>query len=190
MSAALPDDLAMSLTFIPESGRTYAVIYGCNNKQMRAIETRIRAAEDTTDHHLLLPGVFAELERERLLGLVEDLVDRFTLASDIFKNSRWDQDGKKMQDYLSICLQCRSLMHHIHAVKRQLRAFIDEIDTLQREWELTPPACHRDTDKRQRVLATGQRIKRRLQDIVDEYDDKIDQCETMTQDLSLAMQTV
>src|SRR5687767_570072 len=109
MSAYLPDDLALSATFIPETWATFAIIYGCSGIQIRDIEKRIRSAGQSTDHPLLFAAVFAELERERLVNTVDDLVDKFTLRSEIIENKAWDpdlnMDAPKIQEYLGLCLQ-------------------------------------------------------------------------------------
>ncbi|KAK0725507.1 hypothetical protein B0H67DRAFT_659078 [Lasiosphaeris hirsuta] len=184
-------DLALSTTYIPSLRKVYCVIYGCSTAQMKAIEKRIWAAGDCTDHPLLLTGILAELEREKLVNMAEDLVDQFTLGSDVLENKSWDPNSPKMQQYLAICLQSRGLADQIRAVKRQIFKLIAETEMLERQWkqDSTSDSSCQDSGKQRRLIGTGQRIKERLQDIMNEYDDKTDECKMMANNLSLAMQS-
>lgn len=82
MSSYLPNDLAVSVTYIPHSEMTYAIVYGCNEAQITAIEKRVQSAGDNSRHPMLMIGIFAELERERLVAHVDKLLDQFAMRSD------------------------------------------------------------------------------------------------------------
>ena len=199
MAAALPDDLALSTTYIPSTGITYSVVYGCNDSQMDEIWRRVWLAGDHADHPLLVVGIFMELDRERLIGMAESLADKFTLGSDILENKSWDSTNPKMQGYLEVCLRSRTLVDYIRAVKRQLAKVLVEIDGLERFWRqskhmVSNARTKAEKGKRQRkitrMLETGEKMKQRIHEMLDEYDDKIDECRKMAQNLSLAMQSV
>jgi len=218
MSTSLPDDLALSVTFVPSTAHTYAVVYGCSLEQTQAIETRLRSAGRHTDHPLLIAGIFAELERQRLIAATDSLVDRFALSSSaISGGAPFDPNSARIQEYFSICLKSRNLVDQIRAVKRQLAVFSSELDLLERQWrsqlsqrkkstatksglgekdyKKEGVATSRDGDEGwinrvKSAVETGKQIKRRLADINVEYDDKIDECEMIAQNLPLAMQTV
>jgi len=198
MAAALPDDLALSTAYIPSTGTTYSVIYGCSDSQMDEIWRRVWSAGDHADHPLLVIGIFMELDRERLIGMAESLADKFTLGSDILENKSWDSTNPKMQGYLEVCLRSRTLVDYIRAAKRQLAKVLVEIDELERVWRQSkhsgPNAKTKaEKEKRQRKIArmldTGDKMKQRIREMLDEYDDKIDECKKMAQNLSLAMQS-
>ncbi|OLN96286.1 hypothetical protein CCHL11_04449 [Colletotrichum chlorophyti] len=193
MSADLLEDLALSSTYIPSTASNFAIMYGCNDVQMAIIEDRIRKAGDQLHHPLLMPGIFAELERDRLVKAVEKLIDRFTLRSDRLENATWspesDLDGKQTQEHLSLCLQSRSLMDHIRSVKRQLNKLLREIDEVNEELASLSAANQLPADLAS-LTSVGKKMKRRVQDIMIEYDDKIDDCNMMLCNTSLAMQTV
>ncbi|KAH6632299.1 hypothetical protein F5144DRAFT_247604 [Chaetomium tenue] len=201
MTAALPNDLALSTTYIPSTGATYSVVYGCNDSQMDEIWRRLWLAGDHTDHPLLVVGIFMELDRERLIGMAESLADKFTLGSDILENKSWDSTNPKMQGYLEVCLRSRTLIDYIRAAKRQLAKVLVEIDGLERLWRQSNPKrtvsrarLKAEKGKRQRkikrMLETGEKMKQRIREMLDEYDDKVDECKKMAQNLSLAMQSV
>jgi hypothetical protein len=200
MAAALPDDLALSTTYIPSAGITYSVVYGCNDSQMHEIWRRVSSASDHADHPLLVVGIFMELDRERLIGMAECLADKFTLGSDILENKSWESTNPKMQGYLEVCLRSRTLIDYIRAVKRQLTKVLVEIDELEKLWRQSKHTRSNDNanpkaekEKRQRkitgMLETGEKMKQRIREMLDEYDDKIDECKKMAQNLSLAMQS-
>lgn len=199
MATTLRDDLALSSTYIPSTGSTFAVVYGCTEKQMDDIEKRIRRSNEQRNHPLLMSGIFVELERKRLLAAVDQLVDDFTLKSDQLESKPWnidpkaDEDGQKTQkDYLNVCLRSRNLIDHIHASKRQLSKFLDEMDEVADELRsLGPEANRAESPAMQTKLEKiGRDMRKRVQDIIREYDDKIDECNKVVCNTSLAMQTV
>ncbi|KAI1444957.1 hypothetical protein F5Y02DRAFT_427376 [Annulohypoxylon stygium] len=182
MSATLPGDLALSLAYVPSKDTTFAVIYGCNEEQMDDIENRIKEAGDKTKYPLLLVGLLVELERERLLEKAEDLVDDFTLRSDYFDSESTkiaaDISNEKTQEYVSLCFKARSLLDHIKAVKHQLSKLADEFDRFANESKRT-----------RRFNKYGILMKKRVNDIIDEYDVKINECKMIIEDTTLATQT-
>jgi Mg2+ and Co2+ transporter CorA len=194
MSAEQPNDLALSVTHVPKQNSTFAVIYGCNNRQMEKLEKRIRSAGFAVQHPLLIVGIFAELERERLVGLSDDLVDNFTLKSDILESACWnpesDMGSEKSQQHLSLCIRSRILIDHIRAVKRQLRKLLDHVDETD-SWLLQARSVSKEESQRViRMEKVGHQIRKRIREIMDEYDDKIDECSMMSENLSLTMQTL
>ncbi|KAK4160818.1 hypothetical protein QBC43DRAFT_324689 [Cladorrhinum sp. PSN259] len=188
MSAAYRDDLAISTTYIPHSRTNFSVIYGCNDCQAHVLWERIRSAGESLSHPLIFIGIFLELERERLIALADSLADKFTLGSDILETQSWDPNNSKMQSYLGICLQSRTLVDQIRAVKRQIVKVLREIHELEKTWR-SSGATLEETERNRGMIQTGQQMKQRIEDMLDEYDDKIDECKMMAENLSLAMQT-
>lgn len=195
MSAYLPGDLALSVTYIPSTESTFAVMYGCNDQQMREVEKRARVAGDRLKYPLLLLGIFAELERDRLVAKADQLLDGFTIRSEHLENGLWDptreMNNEKTQEYLAICLQSRSLVDHIRAVKRQLLKLTTEIDEFGNYFSSHKSEAHpADGKKARRFKKAGVQMKKRVQDIINEYEDKIDECNMIVGNTTLAMQTV
>ncbi|CAH0027135.1 unnamed protein product [Clonostachys rhizophaga] len=196
MSAGLPDDLALSTTYIPATKSQFCIVYGCNKSQMQKIQRRISLAGDGLHHPLTTVGIFAEIERERLVNAVDDLVDQFSLRAEVLDMKYWNTDipvdNRKTRENLAICLRSRELADQIRSTKRQVSKFISDVDRFN-EWmigtnsEGTNNAV--DFKERMKLRETGERIKGRLQDILHEYDDKIDECKMMSESLSLIMQT-
>ncbi|OTB02218.1 hypothetical protein M426DRAFT_322794 [Hypoxylon sp. CI-4A] len=195
MSKYYPRDLALSLTYTPSTGSTFVVVYGCDAKQMRQIEKRVRVAGDTVKYPLLLIGIFVELERERLMDVADQLLDKFTLRSEYLENESWnlsdEMNDTKTQEYLTLCLQSRNVTDNIRAVKRQILKLMNEIDEFgsyfaSRKGE----ARSNDSKIARRFKKDGALMKKRLHDILNDYDNKIDECDMIVGNTTLAMQTV
>lgn len=197
MSAGLPDDLALSTTYIPATKSQFCIVYGCNKSQMQKVQRRISLAGDGLHHPLTTVGIFAEIERERLVNAVDDLVDQFSLRAEVLDMKYWNTDipvdNRKTRENLAICLRSRELADQIRSTKRQISKFISHVDRFN-EWmtDISPEGTNNTVDAKQRIKLreTGESIKGRLQDILHEYDDKIDECKMMSESLSLIMQTV
>ncbi|KAH9908537.1 hypothetical protein F4778DRAFT_350718 [Xylariomycetidae sp. FL2044] len=198
MSANLPDDVAVTVTYTPSTQTIFAVFFGCSRQQMVEVERRVHMARDKVEHPLLTVGIFAELERERLVAAVDQLLDRFTLKSEHLEGGgrswdpRTDMSSAKTQENLSLCLQSRSLADHIRAVKRQVAKLVAEIDRLGSSRLTARKGAEEraDPQKGRRLKKVGIQMKKRLAEILDEYDDKIDECDMIQSNTSLAMQTV
>lgn len=68
-------DLALTATYFPHSGLTFAILFGCPLSVEEEIVRRLSFATAEASHPLLLPGIFAELERNRHITLVEATID-------------------------------------------------------------------------------------------------------------------
>ncbi|OTA57626.1 hypothetical protein K449DRAFT_355104 [Hypoxylon sp. EC38] len=68
-------DLALTVTHFPGSGLTYAVLFGTPVYIEDEVIKRLSSAGEAASYPLLLPGIFAELERNRHVRLVEDYMD-------------------------------------------------------------------------------------------------------------------
>ncbi|KAL8408709.1 hypothetical protein RB594_007234 [Gaeumannomyces avenae] len=66
-------DLALSVTYFPSRGLTFATVYGCYlsacDEILRRLD-RMQSSHEAVAHPLLLPGIFAELEHGRHMALV------------------------------------------------------------------------------------------------------------------------
>ncbi|KAK3322803.1 hypothetical protein B0H66DRAFT_215041 [Apodospora peruviana] len=218
MNAALPCDLALSTTYIPSTHTSYSVLYGVYPAQGDEIWARLFSAlSSSPTHPLLVLGIFLELDRARLISHADSLADEFTLGADVLSSEEtpWDpstaKENLKMQRYLRVCLRSRTLADYMGTAKRQLSKVLAELDELELLWTTTPTAAaaapvpagddedylndkRRDSNDKGKeeeddLIATGKQMKQRIRDIMDEYDDRMDECGRMAQNLSLAMQT-
>jgi hypothetical protein len=202
MSHSWPHDLALSATHLYDIGLTVAVIYGCNDKQTKNIVRRLQNSGEAVRYPLLIAGIFTELERERLLDSVEELVDRFLLRTEALssKTRSWRQilncQGEKVGDLLQLYNDSRNLAKGLGDVKTQLLKLLEHIKELESfprpnthcgEFENQEPEM--DEQKR-RIKQTGSRMRERLLEISEEYDRKIDDCKMVMEDLTVTTQLV
>ena len=75
MTSEFANNLAVSSTYFAETRQTLAVIYGCNPSQMERVERLLLGSPEVHSHPMLVIGLFAELQCNRLDGLVRDLED-------------------------------------------------------------------------------------------------------------------
>lgn len=68
-------DLALTATYFPHCGLTFAVLFGCPLSLEKEILTRLSFATAEAAHPLLVPGIFAEIERSRHVHIVEATID-------------------------------------------------------------------------------------------------------------------
>ncbi|KAH6977455.1 hypothetical protein BKA56DRAFT_674268 [Ilyonectria sp. MPI-CAGE-AT-0026] len=199
-SPAWSNDVAMTLTHSPQTKTTFAIVFGCSEMQRRQIEGRLKGVTPMAlAHPMLLPGILAELERKRLTGLVEYTLDRFTLRAGGTSMVAGGRVGtlhmseEQMGQYLELCYESQSLAKEIKSVKRQLFKMMQSCDIPY------PAASCPDTrdggsvaaETMQDALAdVGTRIKKRTLEIMDLYDNKIDECSMVLDNTSITMQTI
>ncbi|KUI62347.1 hypothetical protein VP1G_09484 [Cytospora mali] len=75
-----PNDLALTATHFMQSRLTFGILFGCTEETEREAVNRISKAKEQSFHPLLLPGIFAELERERMVEVVESSIDQIEEA--------------------------------------------------------------------------------------------------------------
>jgi hypothetical protein len=72
-SPTKPDDVALSVTSFIDVPLTFAIMYGCTKNIRGNVTSFLKQIRETNQawHPLLLPMLFAELERKRLLNLLD-----------------------------------------------------------------------------------------------------------------------
>lgn len=63
--------IMMSVTSFPDVPVTFAVMYGCTSETMEFVSGRLESYKRTALHPLMLPMMFVELERKRLLNALQ-----------------------------------------------------------------------------------------------------------------------
>lgn len=189
----------MALTYSPQTNTTIAVVFGCNDMQRRQIEGRLRTVTPAAlAHPMLMPGILAELERKRLSELLEDTLDRFTLRAGGTSHVGDGHMGmlhmseEQMGEYLELCYESQNLSKEFKRVKRQLAKMIQSCDDLRAS--LRGPRAKDDAGSAEAIPDGLEdisiRIKNRTLEIIDEYDNKIDECGMVLDNTSITMQTV
>ncbi|KAK1508845.1 hypothetical protein CABS01_08075, partial [Colletotrichum abscissum] len=163
-----PDDVALSVTSFPTLGTAYAAMYGCTQP---VIESTIKCLEDfggQAFHPLAMPVIFAELERARLVGLLDR--EKEALAKRILEL----ENKLRGEDQSSISEKA------------------DSEPTSQTRDSTTyfksPVEGSNKIDEHAEERRAGSRIEMRLREMVDELGSKIRSCEALLGGMSLAAQ--
>ncbi|KAI1468744.1 uncharacterized protein F4812DRAFT_424529 [Daldinia caldariorum] len=182
-SAHWEDDLTLSVTYFPSTGRTYAVFYGCNNHAagktiMERISNRfIKSSEDSFCHPMLSVGIFAEIERFRMRELV---LSRKTALQDTI-------DKLQAHGYGSLT-GSRSHVDpwlNIYAIRNGLECWLGVLASMITHIDELAAACDQVHDDNN-FYNTGRRIKDRLAEIHAEYLDLIRDCTMIIDGMTLA----
>lgn len=86
-------DLALSATYFPEYGLTFAIIFGCPLQVEQEILMRVAASLAQCEHPMILPGIFAELERTRHVNFIEAVIDEIETKIFQLDFTRKDMEG-------------------------------------------------------------------------------------------------
>lgn len=68
--------MALTATHFPHCGLTFAIIFGCPLSIEAEVIQRLSKANRGLSHPLVLPGIFAEMERSRHIAVVERMIDQ------------------------------------------------------------------------------------------------------------------
>ena len=207
----------MSVTSFPSLGKTYGIIYGVTESTFHHVKWLMNqiAQSDTALHPLLLPMVFAELERRRLLddfdgqkGMVYDRINylKHKFRSDEKPRERSEQETPNgpFEEYLEpkeesdseltdsaatdIWMTACLLKTGLAGMKAQLVRMIEHSEWLSKAYYSIAQGDRGDTYVNEREV--GERIEARLREMIDELDSKISHFETLLGGMSLATQMV
>lgn len=197
--------MALSLAYIPSINRTYAIFYGCDSATEREVEGRLRISEETLYHPLILPGIFAEVERRRHFELVQrSLNQQVQFVSNLLNNANSGGGELTAQDSVDLWLRTRHIHNGLQNWVQQLRRMIAHANelstTLFREEPVgfnggvetvrAPAPVVLDTQVRESMRRAGTRIRERLVEIVEEYEEKIRECDMIMAGMTMAAQLV
>ncbi len=130
-------DLALTATYFPHCGLTFAILFGCSLLVEEEIRKRLSLAVGEAIHPLLMPGIFAEIERSRHVQVVDTTIDE--LETKILElDFQSDVDGipdfereMRNQDKRSAYLDTIYLRNGLVSWNTQLVKMRDHLDVLQ-----------------------------------------------------------
>lgn len=203
MSSEWPHDIALSSTYLVQRRLSLSVFYGCNAVQAQNIETRVRNAGQSVNHPMLAPGIFIELDRDRLVGQVEKVTDLYMSSTEeLDRGVRIPQTSISLgdsHDQLSYLYNdSMQLVKGIGKVKRQISDMYRHTYDINKALRL---AKDRRRPHRRSSLdhipcprlgacpissQTGTQICQHLLEIEAEYNEKLDQCHMIPQGLTFA----
>jgi hypothetical protein len=163
-------DLALAATHFPHCGLTFAILFGCSLSIEREVLKRLSFSIPEAVHPLLVPGVFAEIERARHLHVVEATIDE--LEGKIFELEfhsveaeamRRDELERRNQEKRSIWLDTTYLRNNLISWSRQLAKMANHADEL--EDTIYRPIWHRNSSQNWRTRRLNERAMKSEPDL-------------------------
>lgn len=212
--------MALGVTFLPDTNTTHAVLLGCDqtsydkyqdDKTLGDIITEKLAGSDMSlAHPMLLPALFAEMERYRQIELVRDKTTKLSERLDILAQSAGEHDvgskdqkggySEKKEGTAMIWIELSKLRNGLSDWQTQLHRMIEHVDELNRgEFSLPTkimdgkhqtPEDKFSEEKILRARREGARIREGLVALVDEYDQYVRECTHLMDGMGLVTQLV
>ncbi|KAI1498697.1 hypothetical protein F5X99DRAFT_315327 [Biscogniauxia marginata] len=150
-SSTWPNDLALSVTYSPYKKATQAVLYGCCERARAKFINRLSSCDFGAYHPLMLPTIFAEVERDRhfdiLSPLLTELVNRVEVmgvadAEEVVSDQS-SQSGSSTSEqpspatqapehYMQLWLKISWLKNGLENWRQELEKMISHCDELRR----------------------------------------------------------
>ncbi|KAI1383039.1 uncharacterized protein F4822DRAFT_90772 [Hypoxylon trugodes] len=206
-------DLALTATHFPHIGLTYAMLFGCPISVEDEVIRRLSSIDTAASHPLLMPGIFAELERRRHIGIVEDYIDKIEgliFELDYQAPAGQQVDGSKSErrnkDKRTQWLDTVYLKHNLINWNTQLGKMAKHADELndilfkpdggQQSYKesssLSNISAGKGTDETKvyncEMRKIGTKINDRLQIIIEEYEEKARDCTMRIDGMAMATQ--
>lgn len=207
------NDLALTVTYFPRSRLVFGILFGCTATMERQVLNRIAGTEEHVFHPLLLPGIFAELERTRMVDIVEATIDEIEGAifeldtgigtSNNKASSESSEDvhvGGARYVRRTVWLNTTFLRNRLQIWKMQLTKMVAHVDELSETdfgsySELFNVRSAGDELKRAQLRVadaslrqTGMMIKDRLRALIEEFEEKIEDCSMRVDGMTIATQ--
>lgn len=210
-------DLALAATHFPHCNLTFATLFGCPLSVEQTFIQRLATATEEASHPLLLSGMFVEFERTRHLHIIEKSIgniefrilaldsnpeemEAVPLAMREVKNREkrsqwldttylrnmlvsWNTQLKKMESHANELDQSPSQQRGSNLVRKHTRM----TSSAEEEKEDDDEEEAIDAKRTRRVTI---KIRNRLGDIINEYDDKIRDCTMRVDGMAMATQWV
>lgn len=206
-------DLAYTATFFPHCGLTFGILFGCPFSIEKQIVNRLNYATKDVGHPLLIPGIFAELERTRQVHIIESAIDDvetriLTVDSspeemDAMSTAMKESDNRAKRAQWLDTTYLRNQLVNWNTQLKKLAGHTDELSNIvfrQREPD-DARSCEPVKDEGlknekcngasgEHLQRVGVKIRDRIQEIIDEYDAKIRDCTMRVDGMAMATQWV
>lgn len=206
-------DLAFTATFFPHCRLTFGILFGCPFSIEKQIVNRLSYATQEAGHPLLIPGIFAELERNRQVHVIESAIDDvetriLTVDSspeemDAMPASVKEADNRAKRTQWLDTTYLRNQLVNWNTQLKKLAVHTDELSgiifsqqgpddtqssSLAKDDGLKKEECVDASEEHLRRV--GVKIRDRVQEIIDEYDAKIRDCTMRVDGMAMATQWV
>jgi hypothetical protein len=185
--------MALSVSFSPRKLTTYAVVYGCDDEAADFLKAKLTGTDHPVFHPMLLPTLLADMERERQVGLLrKNSLKMDQLTVDLTMNK--GLEGSQMdhnREPIELWQDMSYLQNGLRNWQRQMQRMIIHLEQSSSPTILDTKHYGIEVERSLEKLAVpGSRIQKRLEELIDEYDEHIRECATVTEGLKLAMSMV
>lgn len=206
-------DLAYTATFFPHCGLTFGILFGCPFSIEKQIVNRLSYATKDVGHPLLIPGIFAELERTRQVHIIESAIDDVETriltvdsspeemdamppsmkeADNRAKRAQWLDTTYLRNQLVNWNTQLKKLVSHTDELSEMAfnQQEPDDLSSSETAGADEPKTEERDGASKTHLRRVGVKIRDRVQEIIDEYDAKIRDCTMRVDGMAMATQWV
>ena len=200
----------MAVTHFPIQKLTFAAVFGCSREQEKTVVSRLKTAGEDVAHPMLLPGIVAELERKRQFDAVDDMtneLERRILELDFepftTRNQHGTNQAERNRHKTKAWRDMSFLRTGLQGQKTLLTRMRKHVDEFPLVAKYQSEAAYRDAKTVRSELETklldldgdcikkaGTRMKDRLLDLMDEYDEEIRDCLVRVEGMEMATQWV
>ncbi|KAL6363998.1 hypothetical protein LRP88_03431 [Fusarium phalaenopsidis] len=185
-----PCDMALSVSFSPRKLTTYAVVYGCDDEAADILKAKLTGTDHPVFHPMLLPTLLADMERERQVGLLrKNSLKMDQLTVDLTMNK--GLEGSQMdhnREPIELWQDMSYLQNGLRNWQRQMQRMIIHLERSSSPTILDTKHYGIEVERSlEKLTVPGSRIQKRLEELIDEYDEHIRECATVTEGLKLAM---
>lgn len=129
----------MTVTHFPHCNLSFGILFGCNVDQKNYVLQRLRLATQESAHPLLLPAVFAELERKRHHSIFESGVCNLETIiplsdTDALLGQQQSLNHSERQDRRTVYLNMLHLKHGLTTWRQQLGKLLQHALSLNKEF--------------------------------------------------------
>lgn len=205
-----PSDIAMSVTSFIEHSTTYGVMYGCTEDVMGQTSKWLARFKGQALHPLIMPMIFAELERKRLLNMLDaeqttlrqrilDLENKLRGEARAGSPLKAENFEKAQEDVMLRAQDCEStklwidvssLRNGLESFKFELQKMISHLQELATTLLRPLSEDSQVGDQHVETRKTGARIEMRLREMISEIDSKVRSCDSLLGGMALAAQMV
>lgn len=169
-----PGSISMSCTYFSKPKLSLAVIYGCDSNQLRRVTRLLRESPEVATHPLLMVGIFAELQLNRIENLVMSTNRDSDTNIRAFEN-HWSSNKSLMIRELNNrlrngVLKANEAAEEIRAAKAQLKEMADRFEDQKGLWKTWQTTQGNDN------ALVADRFKCRFGEIDVELDGKMMHC--------------
>lgn len=175
------------MTYLPRRNLTFAILFGCNGSIEKEVLNRLASAKERGFHPLLLPGIFVELERDRMAQVVEVNIDK--IEETIYELDTGDTHYESTETghpagpryaRRTVWLNVTFLRNRLRILKTQFLKMIEHAEEL----------LVANSSGNELMDRTGHLIKDRLRIIVEDLEEMIDDCSMRVDGMTIATQWV